>query len=58
MGQVRKQTNENKKKNYNGFNYDLKLTGNLTGGGNSKKIMKKKDKDKENINYQTLTNQR
>ncbi len=43
-----------KRNNYNGFSYDLKISANsnLT---NNKKVLKKKDK--QNINYQTVSSQ-
>lgn len=44
MGQVKNKAHDNKKKNYNGFSYDLKMTGNSTAENNTKKNMKKKDK--------------
>lgn len=56
MGQVKKEVNENRRKNYNGFCYDLKVGGNSTVGGNNnngsnsnnsnnqRKVMRKKDK--------------
>ncbi len=52
--QFKKENKETKRNNYNGFSYDLKISGN-SNIGNNKKILKKKDK--ENINYQTISSQ-
>ena len=52
--QVKKENKETKRNNYNGFSYDLKISANSNIEQN-KKILKKKDK--ENINYQTVSSQ-